>query len=170
MRHAFPLLAALSLALVACDASTTSVAAPDPDPFYQGKPERPRIRLTVLAGTKAAPAAVARVRVEVRWPESWSQSADSGVTVGGGDSAWVVSGAAERMSAPLQTALFISSYGGGDDSVTFDFDCTGDSTGAFATPYTRLISSIPGGVDVWDGSIVTSTKAENVFVSVFCKG
>lgn len=168
MRHAFPLLAALSLALVACDASTTSVAASDPDPFYQGEPERPRIRLTVLAGTKAAPAAVARVRVEVRWPESWSQSADFGVGFFGG--ATIIDGASEKMSDASGGGYFLRANGKDSVSSTIEFECEGDSMGIAVRPSTFTGGGIPDGfVDSWSGEKAVAMKTDLAEAQLFCK-
>lgn len=155
--------------LAACDSSTSEVAAPAPDPFYQGEPERPRIRLTVLAGTKKAPAAVGRVRIEARWPESWSASTDSGIVFGGGDSAWIVEGDAERMTSPLQTALFMGSHGRLTSLVVFEFDCKKDSSGASAKPFMKTIQSIPVKTDAWEGSKHSYTTDEAIIVTTYCK-
>lgn len=156
--------------LAACDSSPTEeVAAPAPDPFYEGSPERPRIRLTVLAGTKKAPAAVGRVRIEARWPESWSTSTDSGIVFGGGDSAWLVEGDGERMSSPLQIALFMGTHGRLSGSAIFEFDCRKDSSGASAKPFMRTLHSIAVPVETWQGNKVASGAADDATVTVFCK-
>lgn len=155
--------------LAACDSSTSEVAAPAPDPFYEGAPERPRIRLTVLAGTKKAPAAVGRVRIEARWPEIWSTSADSGIVFGGGDTAWIVEGDAERMPSPLQASLFFHSRGITQGVAVIEISCDRDSTLAFAKPFMRTMHSIAVPVEAWQGEKVAFATADDATVTVFCK-
>lgn len=64
MRHLFALLL-LSLGLAACDDSTTA-----PTDTIPGPPNAPRLTLTVLTGTKAAPVDSPTVKVEWAFSDS----------------------------------------------------------------------------------------------------
>lgn len=66
MRHLFALLL-LSLGLAACDDSTTA-----PTDTIPGPPNAPRLTLTVLTGTKAAPVDSPTVKVEWAYTDSVS--------------------------------------------------------------------------------------------------
>jgi hypothetical protein len=63
------------LALLACSESTTAPTAETPDPFWSGT--KPAVRVTVLEGTKDAPATdrVGRVRIDVLWDSTWTPGA-----------------------------------------------------------------------------------------------
>lgn len=73
MRHLFAILL-LSLGLAACDDSTTA-----PTDTIPGPPNAPRLTLTVLTGTKAAPVDSPTVKVE--W--AFADSVDVGAGFGG---------------------------------------------------------------------------------------
>lgn len=62
------------LALLACSESTTAPTE-TPDPFWSGT--KPAVRVTVLEGTKDAPATdrVGRVRIDVLWDSAWTPGA-----------------------------------------------------------------------------------------------
>lgn len=62
------------LALLACSESTTAPTE-TPDPFWSGT--KPAVRVTVLDGTKEAPATdrVGRVRIDVLWDSTWTPGA-----------------------------------------------------------------------------------------------
>lgn len=153
--------------LAACDSPTSEVAAPAPDPFYEGAPERPRIRLTVLAGTKKAPAAVGRVRIEARWPEIWSTSADYGVGFYGG--ATIIEGVPEKMA--VGDLYFLRARGRDSSSAVIEFQCTGDSVEFAVRPCTAVGGGIvDGAVDAWSGDKVVTKEVDAAFATVFCKG
>lgn len=66
---------------VASSPEPAALLSEQPDPFLEGS--TPRVRLTVLEGTKDAPAiGTARVRIEARWDSSWARSRDTALIVG----------------------------------------------------------------------------------------
>lgn len=117
MRHLFALLI-LSLGLAACDDSTTA-----PTDTIPGPPNAPRLTLTVLTGTKAAP--VDSPTVKIQW---WYT--DSVTVAGGGlefNSNTVATGSTILVSHSKGIGDTLLKVGcGGMDSVRYMFSVVGN--------------------------------------------
>jgi hypothetical protein len=138
------------LALLACSESTTAPVEA-PDPFWSGT--KPAVRVTVLEGTKDAPAAdrVGRVRIDVLWDSTW--------TPGAKDRRLIVAGATDSVMryATVGRNYFVSidTLGQSPNARAAGFDAPVKRSATIETdvycpakiPQTRVLTGLMSGAD-----------------------
>lgn len=169
MRYAAMLL--LAVALVGCDSSTSTTAAAS-DPFWDGTVTAPRVRVTVLEGTKDAPAdSVGRILVEARWPEGWG-SVDTGLLVFGDSLRASSLDTWKRVTTSGRTSPWFSTRG--RSSITAEVDIPKNRTWRsdsvwYEIAFTDTLKRKDAIFDYWEYEKAKSLSVTSIYAFIYCK-